>query len=102
MYSIGKSPTTEVDIPENGFETLSNSFHQFKNIILKTYNCTGIEKLLTVNPGLLSLDVRPVFSSQRYPILGDILEILGLHCPLLQICQIRGSIKEVTDMEYAK
>ena len=32
-------------------------------------------------------------------VVGDILEILGIHCPLLEICHIEGSITHFTDIQ---
>ena len=88
---------TCVDIPENGLEILSRTCHKLKNIEFSSTNCTGIDKLIIVNPGLLSLDLGP--SSVRSPILGDMLEIIGLHCPLLQKCLIGPAATETTDTQ---
>ena len=50
-------------------------------------NYFGIHELLKTNIQLLSLQLQPR-TSTNVVILDDILEILGLHCPLLHACQI--------------
>ena len=89
---------TNVNIPDNGLEILSNSCHQLKHIVLTVPNNVGVYKLLEVSRVLLTLDLRPVSYSSS-PILGDTLEILGLHCQLLQKCLIGEVIIETTDMQ---
>ena len=88
-----------VDIPEDGIEILSISCHQLKNISFIDVCCRGIDKLIKVNPCLLSINIhlRPDEESIDA---GDILEILGLHCQLLKIFLIDcATIQTVTDIQ---
>ena len=84
-----------VSVPGNGLETLSKTCHQLKLIELQHLeNHSGIDQLIKVNVNLLSLDL----SLDSY-IHSSILEILGLHCPLLQICRIEEISKHVNDIQ---
>ena len=86
--------TDFLNISENGLEILSRTCHHLKHIaFIDASNYTGIDKLLKVNPGLLSLDIRILSVSS--PIVSNMLEILGLYCPHLQKC--RMVIRETTD-----
>ena len=88
-----------VDIPDDVIEILSKKCHHFKHIALIDVCCSGIVKLLIVNAGLLSLNLQPSYLMSDSDILGDILVTLGLHCPLLQLCQIEGTTKHITDIQ---
>ena len=88
-----------VDIPDNGIEILSKTCRNLKRIAFSNVCCKGMDKLLKVNPSILSLDLHLRITTENFPMLGEILEILGLHCPLLQICRIKGIIKHITDAQ---
>ena len=83
-----------VNIPDDGLETLSKTCHQLKSIQLRHVNHVGLDKLLKTNVNLRSLFLS--FDSGAFPF---ILEILGLYCPLLQVCQIEAFIKDISDIQ---
>ena len=90
--------TYNADIPNNGIESMSKTCHQLKHLKLLNAHYTGILELLKTNRQLLSLNLR-LYSSTNAFIFGDILEILGLHCPLLEICQIYRFTAHFTDIQ---
>ena len=85
-----------VDILENGPEILSTNCHKLKHIVFFLTNSTGVDKLIKVNSNILSFNLGP--ASEHFPILGTTLEILGLHCPLLQKF-VGHSMRETTSIQ---
>ena len=72
-----------IEITKNGFKLLSKTCHQLKVIELKHTRIRGIEKLLMTNRNLLKLNVTDECDRN-----GNILEVLGQYCPLLQSCSL--------------
>ena len=89
----------KVNVPENGIYILSRTCHNLKHIAFIDVICTGIDQLLKVNPDIISLNLRPTAENSPTIIVGDMLEILGLHCPLLQKCLLKQMTVEVTDIQ---
>ena len=86
-----------IEIPDSGLEALSNLRHQLKSIELRyVTNHLGLDKLIKANTNLVSLHVE---GDTIALIIGDILEMLGLHCSLLQICRLKYLTSPTTDMQ---
>ena len=91
MYSIKSLSVYNVDIPPDVLESLSNSCNQLESIELKNVkNYGGLDTLIKANVNLIShnLELRPYTNA-------SIFEILGLHCPLLQICRVEGAMNVI-------
>ena len=88
-----------VNLRGKGLEILSNSCHQLRFIELQyVENHSGLDKLIKVNKNLVSFKVLQDFSTSTL-INGNVLEILGLYCPLLQICRIEVNVDHITDIQ---
>ena len=84
-----------IEIPDFGLEFLSSSCHQLKSIEFKSVtNHLGLDQIIKANVNLVSLNL--ALPSYMH---SSILEILGLHCPSLQICRIDGIYNHATDIQ---
>ena len=86
--------------PDNCFEVLSKRCHKLKSLHLTLVNCLGLDKLLKVNRNLVSVNLYlNDDSSTSETFVGDILEILGQCCFLLQNCFLQYSKFHATDIQ---
>ena len=74
----------DISISDDGFEVLSSSCHTLQTIGLERTNCIGLDKLLMKSSVLRELDIYDADILN----MNEILETLGLSCPLLQSCII--------------
>ena len=87
-----------IEISDSDFKLLSTTCHQLKVIDFNETNIRGIETLLVNNKNLLELNIL----CEDYDLnVGNVLEVLGLYCPLLQKCSLSFAkiIKYVTNTQ---
>ena len=80
------------------FLHLSEQCHQLKSLELKEVNYLGLDKLLKVNRNLVSVNIELCYSEDP-TFMGDIFEILGQCCPLIQDCELNSSSLHATDIQ---
>ena len=85
---------------KNSLEILSKRCHKLKSLDLIGVNYLGLDNLLKVNRNLVSVDLHLKYDSNvSGTFIGDIFEILGQCCPLLQYCKLQNSKIRATDIQ---
>ena len=84
------------DIPGNGIESLSITCHRLKKIALEIIGYNEIDKLLKNNKNISYVYLK-LYTDKM--VLGDMIYLLGLNCPLLQKCNIDSATDQVTEMQ---
>ena len=72
---------SNVQMPDGGLEVLSRTCHQLQIIDFCDINMMGLNKLITMNNDLFSLNIE---SSADGPSIGELFDTLGLNCPQLR------------------
>ena len=82
------------------FEVLSTRCHKLKSLELYGVSYLCLDKFLKVNNNLLFVDIDLcTCCTEDQTFIGDIFEILGQYCPLLQKCQLKNFKIHATDIQ---
>ena len=89
------------NISRDSLEVLSKRCHKLKSLELdELVSSSGLDMLLKVNRNLVSVDLHlKIITDANITFVGDIFEILGQCCPLIQDCQLVNAWLHATDIQ---
>ena len=85
--------------PDNCFEDISTRCHKIKSLELKYVSFSGLDVLLKLNRNLVSVKICVRNDDPNTTLIGEIFEILGQYCPLIQECELQAFKLRATDIQ---